>query len=714
MLIEEILDKNSNALFRFIRNEENIPVLYYVLDSFNLNVSRICGPSRTFHLQKPVSSIHQVGSHLLLNCIESNESKLFLMDPTSKKLPWEIDFEMNSIATDFCSEQSNGEIAVVCLTRRKFFIGKLNLEYEFPSMGTIDEYALQYDSSSISCRNIESGIDVFIGSKSCIQIFKINFDGEAKEQKPITNESGEIKGLLWISTLVAWIFDGNDRLIAYDSDNTIVSTLNLDRIVSIEKYGKNILVLCEDEVLLLDSKLQKQIMFHGHFEDALIANDQLMCFLDSSILLIQGKQIEVKREIDTIGTTWFTVEPVNFPYLPDKIEMIRSRRESNTLFIDRLLQVIQVDPSAYPPQSFTDLVELTNSILSSESDELKKFCIIYYLLLDRKNESAGLFCQKHFLPFNFVCLIEGYWHIDQEQLKEGINKLSNSSVNPDWISELFEIVLRKEELELVTKFWNWRQLDFDPTILLSVLLKVDPVNAFYFSREHSLFKEFLANVLALENLEKKFDFILSLPLNDAEEEYLTSHSNENETINDLSFVYFASRGRFPEAIRILKENKSASRKRISNDIRKILPNIQLQMISDTKEYIKELRPLSTRSKESATVLAKIVDNELFVKPPSPSPKSKRKVALGTVEYSDSVTGKATFKEKNVAQPTTPTKTPRPPKSIVAPKLSTPSRLRQVMNASHSNESSPENENKETRIRRYNLRSSARKNRAHAE
>ena len=112
---------------------------------------------------------------------------------------------------------------------------------------------------------------------------------------------------------------------------------------------------------------------------------------------------------------WFLETDGQFPLNKTKMDFLTQVRlkYNGMLFYDRLLELFGIH-GQYPPKNLTQLESLFDSILDcSESDLLRRHCLIYYLIKDvqsqgRENEYADMFL----IHSQYRLVMDGLWALD--------------------------------------------------------------------------------------------------------------------------------------------------------------------------------------------------------------------------------------------------------------------------------------------------------------
>ncbi|KAI8321417.1 hypothetical protein GQ54DRAFT_261777 [Martensiomyces pterosporus] len=270
------------------------------------------------------------------------------------------------------------------------------------------------------------------------------------------------------------------------------------------------------------------------------------------------------------------------------------RRMDGELFIDLLLRMAGVagvgSASAYPPRTPAEQRTLVERIGSSDLDDLKQHCIVYYLLLDLDesaipNSTAVAYARDMLVPRHFEYLMRGYWLMDHGQTAAGVSYLADPSVIADWAPKILRTAaasgLYREARRLLSSATAMMQpkLTAQPeesSVVMDVLLHCDLGEAFAFQRQkasipelrHSLLAQLFAFALSPNVRRSVIDQLATLPFDDDEEVALESHCLHPDTpphARDFLALYYVNRGRYVEAIRVFQDIAKSEASRPSNE-----------------------------------------------------------------------------------------------------------------------------------------------------
>ncbi|KAJ2658394.1 hypothetical protein IWW48_004069 [Coemansia sp. RSA 1200] len=281
------------------------------------------------------------------------------------------------------------------------------------------------------------------------------------------------------------------------------------------------------------------------------------------------------------------------------------RQMDGELFIDILLHMAGISSSekdghsVYPPKSPAEQSRFIARIDSSDLDNLKKHCIVYYLVLDYAadhlvssngtyaefeddslapvNSLAMRYANKTIIPRHFVYLMRGYWLMDHGQINASVSYLSDPTVIADWAPKIFSSIVSSGHFKVGLQFLNSTtamgqpRLEDQPSnasLVMEVLLHCDIGRAFTFQRKYTSTPD-LRDAL----LSQLFSFAFSpharravvnrlsvFPFDISEETALNAYCLRTDTpihAKDFLALYYVNRGRYVEAIRLFKDISKA-------------------------------------------------------------------------------------------------------------------------------------------------------------
>ena len=87
---------------------------------------------------------------------------------------------------------------------------------------------------------------------------------------------------------------------------------------------------------------------------------------------------------------------------------------SGLLFFDILLRLGGIDdaPSLYPPASVYELEHLLKAIRGASYDEMKRDCLIYYLLKQGCDGREVGYAREKVISPQYIALADAYWWLD--------------------------------------------------------------------------------------------------------------------------------------------------------------------------------------------------------------------------------------------------------------------------------------------------------------
>eukprot|EP01135_Chromosphaera_perkinsii_P003081 Nk52_evm28s234 gene=Nk52_evmTU28s234 len=321
----------------------------------------------------------------------------------------------------------------------------------------------------------------------------------------------------------------------------------------------------------------------------------------------------------------------------------------NELFIDRCLRLLGrnvqsvYDESSYPPNSIKELLDIF-FVGTADSVEAKR-SVIFYCLFDlmenfvseeKRGSLIGSFSKTFMFSESDQKHIYGFWMLDN-LCSGSIDYLLLPPVERSLQMPIMRALQDSGQKEDALKYV--RSVESSVTKLEDILvcLKVylDSgcfLDAFEYQRKASKTSVGLNKAeaevmmtLFLSYCEKmkQISFVLQLPLNKIEEQFLCAFlSSRGPPCFDILIMFYLQRGRYVEAIKAHEEMKAKgvgsnkdpeARNAIMESFKSLLPSIQRQML--TREFDKEISAvMAKRSKDkvrqseplSATTLVKSV------------------------------------------------------------------------------------------------------------
>ncbi|KAJ2732781.1 hypothetical protein IW152_003584 [Coemansia sp. BCRC 34962] len=282
------------------------------------------------------------------------------------------------------------------------------------------------------------------------------------------------------------------------------------------------------------------------------------------------------------------------------------RRMDGELFIDLLLSMAGISgaksSSAYPPRTSAALQALIGRVGSSDLDDLKQHCLVYYLILDHSADAlvsdhgmysegstdptatsaeAAKYARDRLVPRNFEYLMRGYWLMDHGQTAASIAYFADPSVIADWSPKILRTAVAAGAYHSAAQFLNSAtalmqpRLDERPSeapIVMEVLLNCSFTRAFTFQRQkastapelrRALLAQMYVFALSAHSRRTVADQLASLPLDGIEEAVLEEHCLGPDVpayAKDFLALHYVNRGRYAEAIRLFKAIASAEEK----------------------------------------------------------------------------------------------------------------------------------------------------------
>lgn len=100
----------------------------------------------------------------------------------------------------------------------------------------------------------------------------------------------------------------------------------------------------------------------------------------------------------------------------ENVKRVRARREamSGLLFFDTLLRLggIENAQNIFPPSNKKEYSILLDAIFATSYDNMKRDCLIYYLLKFLMNTSEVRFASQQMLAHHYASLADAYWFLD--------------------------------------------------------------------------------------------------------------------------------------------------------------------------------------------------------------------------------------------------------------------------------------------------------------
>ncbi|KAJ2031881.1 hypothetical protein IWW57_000496 [Coemansia sp. S610] len=274
------------------------------------------------------------------------------------------------------------------------------------------------------------------------------------------------------------------------------------------------------------------------------------------------------------------------------------RRMDGELFIDLLLSMAGISgaksSSAYPPRTSAALQALIGRIGSSDLDDLKQHCLVYYLILDHSanalvsehglytegntdptaaSAEAATYARDRLVPRNFEYLMRGYWLMDHGQTAASISYFADPSVIADWSPKILRTAVAAGAYHSAAQLLNSAtaltqpRLDERPSeapAVMEVLLHCSFSRAFTFQRQRAstapelrraLLAQMYVFALSAHSRRAVADQLASLPLDGIEEAALEEHCLSPDVpayAKDFLALHYVNCGRYTEAIRLFK------------------------------------------------------------------------------------------------------------------------------------------------------------------
>ncbi|KAG8901909.1 hypothetical protein FRB99_005012 [Tulasnella sp. 403] len=338
---------------------------------------------------------------------------------------------------------------------------------------------------------------------------------------------------------------------------------------------------------------------------------------------------------------YFDLSPNRFPWTPDLCQHIEERRHQlqGDLFIDSLLRIAGVDAHAlYPPHDTNTFHALYDAIQNCSFDDVKKNCLLYYLLKTWQNESAEDFAHLKAIPLQFVILSDGYYHLDAGEIEEAVTSICDPRVTPDFTSKILQTIAAvpdaKQRSRLVLRYVKigkppLSELE-DIEQYLRALCESSVTEAWLYQRTfpedagHNATRTRLLDIILEHSLCPRpraaaLKALVAFPFTAFEHNHITSYAlsppdqlseQSLAILHDLINVRLIHQGHYSEAIRLDKQfsyspyNTGAgivskgieARRQNTRDILSVLPEVQRKLLDvrlDQEEVHKNRRPLNS-------------------------------------------------------------------------------------------------------------------------
>lgn len=151
----------------------------------------------------------------------------------------------------------------------------------------------------------------------------------------------------------------------------------------------------------------------------------------------------------------FSTSP--FVFHVQNTQQIEQRRAAlnDVLLFDILLTSggIRAPDTLYPPLDVSGLSRLLHAIEGSRYDNLKKNCLVYFLLKWHKDEREKGFAEEKSIMPQFVALADAYWYLDSGyNVARAISNLSDPRLNRDYASKIMQAIDLENKPQLIVKY----------------------------------------------------------------------------------------------------------------------------------------------------------------------------------------------------------------------------------------------------------------------
>ncbi|EJC99352.1 uncharacterized protein FOMMEDRAFT_113319 [Fomitiporia mediterranea MF3/22] len=285
------------------------------------------------------------------------------------------------------------------------------------------------------------------------------------------------------------------------------------------------------------------------------------------------------------------------------------------LFFDILLHLGGVpDPSTiYPPSSIPALKHLLDAIESASYDDMKRDCLVYYLLKQTSDGRDERYIDEKVISPQYVALADAYWQLDNGiNLDGAISKLSDARIVRNYTTKIIEtLALDSDSANLIRKFVRTCKPPLAETSAIERYIVATAehsvVEAWKYQRtfpDHYSDRKKLLHVLLTWVLTPKpkpqpLTQLLALPFSryeDAALQDFAMHPPENVppasvgVVRDMVCVRLIQSCKYAAAVRFVRQYPSsgvgargtwsAKRERIVKDILSIMPAVERDLLEN--------------------------------------------------------------------------------------------------------------------------------------
>lgn len=292
-----------------------------------------------------------------------------------------------------------------------------------------------------------------------------------------------------------------------------------------------------------------------------VCNDKMYLLSKESMLRIDFKLNQsVKNQVPMLPPTLsvrdiLTWIPPSMNYTKASIQAIEETRKrfDGELFMDRLLQCLNIDSSLYPPVNRSSLEGLVAQIIDNpDFDDIQKHCLMYYLLKDGANaeEKQLAYARYYCMPIHFQILIDGYWSMDHCQYQDAVYFFSQPLVEADWPDKIFHTLYREHSFKEAYYFLTVVKPKFteveDIQLQLDLYIRIDFTEALLFQRnaqallpnETNLLLQVLNRLLSQSAPSAHLKKLVTFPWTESEEETIIRYALTLCTPLSLEFLFF--------------------------------------------------------------------------------------------------------------------------------------------------------------------------------
>ncbi|KAG6916735.1 hypothetical protein DXG01_005555 [Tephrocybe rancida] len=280
---------------------------------------------------------------------------------------------------------------------------------------------------------------------------------------------------------------------------------------------------------------------------------------------------------EPVHLRYFDTSDTGFAWRESLPRKIKERRVvmGDKFIFDILLEAGGIDSPAmlFPPDTVEDLEILLHSIELSDYDNLKKECLVFYLLKWHNDGREVRFQAERSIPSQFVNLAEAYWHLDAgHDIVRAVSLLSDRRLNGDYATNVLRaITISPNPSPLIVQYVRTAKphlrAELDIQTYMLALADLSFLEAWQFQRTFGETTE-LRTVLLGKLFEwcisptprpSAINTLLSLPLSSFEEKFLRQYALEPPAtlarpaiplLRDLVCVRLIQSGKHADAVKL--------------------------------------------------------------------------------------------------------------------------------------------------------------------